>query len=269
MLIDLFAIFDTVLKFLFWITVGWLVIVGHVLILIYAHAAIEAVSSGISLDAGLTPFHTAVMANDYAEAYRCSRGTVLGELPFCQLFDAVFVQRKAISFPLLIGDTAKAALAGLISYLLCRINCLLSSERHPILFGIFTSFWTSLSLFGAAILHGYIERQTFGESLASVIALDLIIAVGAAGMTIVLIRFSLMRSGIKLSFRRLWIEEGKTVAKSVLDAFVLYLLSAASFELLHPLLPDSFELYILIGTIAFFGSLIYGFVKDRYLIDRG
>ncbi len=250
------------LKIMGYITLAWLFFVAHVVLLLLAHSAVIAIRDGISMDAAITPLHSCIMADDYLGAYSLMRETLFSEIPFYSLLDGLFGHRSGLTYSALFYDTVKAVVAGVISYTLCRFNRLLSSEKHPILFGAVTSFWSSISIFGALLIVTWLRTFPSTECIIRCVALLVLCPVFLSLSSF----FSLRHFGVPISFGRILWEDICGFLMGILDSLYIFLISCLSFDVLHRYIPDDFTLLMIIMAVAGISSYLYNYIKKNVLL---
>lgn len=251
-----------ILKIIGCCMLGWLFFVAHGVILLVSHSAVIAIRDGITMDAAITPLHSSFMADDFIGSYYIMRETLFAEIPYYSFFDGILGHRSALSYGDLFYDTVKAAVAGVVSYLLCRFNRLLSSLEHPILFWAVTSFWSSISVFGSLLLVTWL--RTFPQKQNIIICVGILLL---APLFLTLISmFSLWRFGTPLSFKRVFGENILGLLNGMLDSLYVFLISCFSFDVLHHYISDGFTLIMMIFLIAGIASYLYNYVKQNVLM---
>jgi len=236
-----------------------LILFGHLLILLLAHSAILAITEKITLDAALTPLHEAFMADAYMQSYEYLRETVFAEIPYYSLLRGIFGSKMQVSWQSLFFDTVKAVVSGMVCYILCRFNRFLSSKRNPIVFGIVTSFWTSISVFSALCL--VVWLQTLPAKQGILISVILLLVLPA--MVSLFSYCSLRHDGMPLRFSRILEVNVRGLLYGVLDSLVYYILSCVIFDLLHPLITDEFSLLMVVLFLSVIALYGYNYLKSN------
>lgn len=236
-----------------------LILFGHLLILLLAHSAVLAIKEGITLDAALTPLYDAFMADEYRQSYEYLRETVFAELPYYSLLDGILGRKMQISWQSLFFDTVKAVVSGMLCYILCRFNRMISSKRNPIVFGIVTSFWTGMSVFSALCLVVWLQTLPTKQGILISVILLLVLPT----MISLFSYCSLWHDGITLRYSRILEVNVRGLLYGVLDSLVYYMLSCVIFDLLHPLITDEFSLLMVILSLSVMALYGYNYLKSN------
>jgi len=247
----------TFLKIFLSLTLAWFFILGHIILVILAHVLIVAVSGSISLEAAITPLHTYIMADDWLGAYQLLRESLLIEIPLTEFLDALFGSHAHWSLGNLFYDLVKIATASLFSWLLCRFNLLISSKRHPILFGALSSYWTSISLFSSLILIAYLQTLPQQYLLGGVLLVVSVV------LTSTLIHLSTKQSGLGIRVARIALEELRELVNEMLDGFFIYLVSCLAFDFLRNWIADTAMLVLAIAFLACILALFYQTLREQ------
>ena len=251
-----------ILKIIGCFLLAWLFFVAHVVILLFSHSAVIAIQAGISMDAAITPLHSSVMADDFISAYHIMRENLFAEIPYYSFFDGLFGHRSMLSYSDLFYDTVKAVIAGIVSYLLCRFNRLISSLEHPVLFGAITSFWSSISVFGSLLLVTWL--RTFPQMQCNILCVGILLL--APVFLSLISMFSLRRLGNPLSFKRIFGENILGLLNGMIDSLFVFLISCFSFDILHRYISDGFTLIMMIFLTAAILTYLYNYVKQNVMM---
>ena len=250
------------LKIIIGIFLGVLFLELHLLILVFAHTFLGSISNGIGLEAAIDPLYYAVEAEDWIETYLIFRETVLSELPLYPIFDMLLVEKSSIALDsVLIYDVAKLSLSTLLFYILCRINKLISSEKHPILFSAATTIWTSLSTFSSMVAVKWLTTQGYQIGMVSCIALSVACLFSVSFLSYL----SINKLGAKIKVERCLISYGASMAISVLDSVVYFFISCFSFDVLQKYIPDGESLISIVLLAGISIILIYNAIKKQFL----
>lgn len=241
---------------------AWLFFVAHGVILLVSHSAVIAIRDGISMETAINPLHTSFMAEDFIGAYHIMRDTLFAEIPYYSFFNGLFGHRSKLSYNDLFYDTVKAAIAGVVSYLLCRFNRLLSSLEHPVLFGAVTSFWNSISVFGSLLIVTWLK--TFSKMQCNSICVGILLS--APVFLSLISMLSLRRLGTPLSFKRVFGENILGLLNGIIDSLFVFLISCFSFDVLHRYISDSFTLIMMIFLVAGIFTYLYNYVKNNVMM---
>ena len=234
----------------------------HLLILVLAHTFLGSISNGIGLEAAIDPLYYAVEAEDWIETYLLFRETVLCELPLYPIFDMLLIEKSSIALDsVLVYDVAKLSLSALLFYILCRINKLISSEKHPIIFSALISIWTSLSTFSSMVAVKWLTVQGYQIGIVSCIALSVACLFGVGFLSYL----SINKLGVKIKIESCLISYGASLLISTLDSVVYFFISCFSFDVLQKYIPDGEGLISIILFAGVFVVLIYTAIKKQFL----
>lgn len=251
-----------IFKVIVYCILAWLFFVAHGVILLVSHSAVIAIREGVSMHTAITPLHSSFMADDFIGAYHIMRETLFAEIPYYSFLNGIFGHRTMLSYSDLFYDTVKAAITGVVSYLLCRFNRLISSVEHPILFWVITSFWSSISVFGSLLVVTWLK--TLPQTQCDFLCVGIFIL--APVFLSLISMFSLQHLGTSLSFKRILGENILGLLNGIIDSLFVFLISCFSFDVLHRYISDGFTLIMMIFLMAGILTYLYNFMKQNFMM---
>lgn len=231
---------------------------SHLAILLLTHAAIIMMREGGNVNTALATVLEAVEANRWADGYLLIRETILDDLPFASSINKFFISHNTLTWMDLFFDTVKATCGGLFAYILCRINKLISSKKHPIIFHVLYSYWISVSTFSALLLVVYL--QTLSDSLC--IGLCTVILVLSVLLLILFSSVSIHKMGITLKTKRIFRIYIITFLEGIMNSLFIHIVSCISFDILRPWLANDVLLLFTMMCIAGFLTIVYNLFKE-------
>lgn len=262
----------TIIKVIGYITLVWLFFIVHITIILLAHSAIGAIQHGISMDEAITPFYSHFMNNDFIGAFNIIRETTFSEIPFYSYLNALFGQKATISLSGLFYDLTKVSIAGIICYLLCRLNFLFSlmkkdenynskKSKTSFLFAVILSFWISISNYSSLIFVEWIKDPD--AHISNVILLAVTTTIFAVAIISFITFVNLRSKGIPICISRISkMYLFDFLGSSLLDGVFIYLSSCFSFDILRHFISDDISLIMLTVLIGLFLLLIYSHFKN-------
>ncbi|MBQ4607916.1 MAG: hypothetical protein IJB15_14500 [Clostridia bacterium] len=234
-------------------------IMSHLIILLLAHAAAVGVQDSVDLDQAITPLHSMIMADRWEEGYLLMRDTVFDELPFYPQIRDIFFRRSELQLIDLLYDAAKISCSGVISYILCRINTLVSSEDHPLLMCILNSYWTSISTFSALII------VLFLKTLPNIICIGSCIAIIIISLILLTVfsKVSIGRLGVPIKTKRIFGIHFNGIIVSLMDSLFIFIVSCLTFDIFSNYITDDVSLIMTMLIIAVILTIAYNMIKEQ------
>lgn len=234
-------------------------IISHLIILLLAHSVVVSIQDGVNLEQAITPLHSMVMTDRWKDGYLLMRDTVFSELPFYPQIRDIFFSRSQLQLIDLLYDAAKVSCAGIISYILCRINTFVSSQDHPLLMCILNSYWTSISTFSALIL------VLFLKTLPNIICIGSCIAIIIISLILLTVfsKVSIGRLGVPIKTKRIFGIHFNGIIVSLMDSLFVFIISCLTFDIFSNYITDDVSLIMTMLIIAGILTIAYNMIKEQ------
>ena len=252
----------TIIKWIFILSLSFTIFtMGVVAILFGCYGVLSYVTTGADIVGSITYLaqqSPSVIVSEFGS-------TIFGNLPFADFANAVFITHVTPSFENIIQDVVTAALAGLLLYLISRLNLLFSLFiRNRMLFGSITSIMIVLSICLALIGTTYVGVNYSAPQLYYFWGGILVVALLVHTLFLF---FSL--KGMK--FLRILLHTVMDLVTGIINNIFLYLCSYVFMYLIpnfglpyEVVLPYSFlAAFIIFAIFSALMDLLTGFVWQR------
>ena len=145
------------IKFMFMLCLGFTAfVIGIALIFLVTYGALEWAEKGVDLIGAVDK----LVENSDWEIIQVFGERIFGNIPFADLMNAVFITHVEPNLASLFPDLVTATLAGLLFFLIARLNILLSRViKSRLLFGAIVSLMTVISICASMVAMTWIASN--------------------------------------------------------------------------------------------------------------
>lgn len=255
-----------ILKSIFKLAISYYIFVLVAIVIavtiLIAHGLVISFNTGIDFYSAVNPLYQLILNDNWYEAYFLTRETVLLELPFVGITDKLFLsQNGEITLLEICSNLIKSIIAGFFSYILCRLNFFISSEKNKILFNVACGVWDSIAALCAVILITWIN--TLDASISWIILTAIVFLMFIVTSLMSYNNVNKQKPIIKLS--RILIFNVKTLIDGIIHGIFISAMIYILHSILLPKIEDQNIALFTFIIIAFGTTILYEYIKRKLL----
>ncbi|MBQ4628950.1 MAG: hypothetical protein IJB44_07715 [Clostridia bacterium] len=231
--------------------------------IVFAHGAVVYFNEGQDFLTTINSVLDEIIAENWHEVYRLTRQTVLLELPIVGIADKMFITQSGdITISEIFLNLIKAIISGFFSYILCRINILISSANHKLLFVFMCGLWDRIAQIGTVVLIAWIN--ILDPPIFWVVLLVIVILMFLLNSFLPYDSLN-NRQFVLIGMKKCFDVNIRNLLSGILDgifiSFIIYILH----NILIPNMTNQIETAFIFIMICFVTTIIFEFLKRNIL----